>query len=226
MSEAPSAETAIPLSDTEPRELVWFKKSLAAVVFVSKLAAASTAGAVRCFRQESGATQHFASALAESSTELAELTPETRAKLEAMLQAACQDIIEDGMRNAVTERLPDLLAKDPNPVIRALQSAIETSRTTPIIGSEVLKELGRFSGYMASHTLRRWVLERALLSPSAYIRDGAGLGLARLRDPGVLPSLRRAVENTPDPQARADLQLVIDELSEMVADGAPFAQSH
>jgi hypothetical protein len=226
MSEALGAGTAPPVLDVVPHELAGFRKSLAAVLFISRLAAASTAGIQRSLWLENSATQHFGGAHAESSTEFADLAPETRAKLEAMLQAACQDVIEDGMRNAITEQLPDLLARDPNAVIRALLSAIETSRTTPIIGSEVLKELGRVRGYMASHTMRRWVLERALLSPSAYIRDGAGLGLARLGDPSVLPSLRTAAENAADPQTRADLQLVIDELSEMVADGAPLAHSH
>jgi hypothetical protein len=153
------------------------------------------------------------------------MLPEIKAKLDYVLSAANDDLIEDGMRNAVTQRLPELVVKHFDTVIPALISVLETGRTTGAIAAEVLKELGRVRN-TASHAMRRWALERALRSPSPIIRDGAGLGLARLSDPDSLPYLRRAIEHEHDPQARADLRLVLDELSEAIENGIPSADCH
>jgi hypothetical protein len=70
------------------------------------------------------------------------------------------------------------------------------------------------------------VLERALFSPWPFVRDGAGLGLARLGDPGAIPVLRKAVESETHAQTKADLQLVLDELSESMTNGQSFAHNH
>jgi hypothetical protein len=204
----------------EPRELGGLRRSAARVAFL--VVAASTYGTRRCFLEESNETQIILEAVAESSTELRETTAKIKAELDAMLDAARHEIIEDGMRNAVTERLPDLVARDFRAIIPGLVSGIEAGRITPVVGAEVLKELGRLRN-AASHASRRWVLEHALGLSSPFIRDGAGLGLARLGDPNALPLLQRAVENEPNAQTRADLQLVVNELSEKMSDGLPAA---
>jgi len=214
MSERPPSETAISVPPAEVPKLPEFLKSLALpAAFILNLAAASTIGGRRCFLEPTAETQIIGGALTQSSTQLGEITLEIKAELDALLDAARDDIIEDGMRNAVNQRLPELVVKHFTTVIPALVSVIETERTTPTVAAEVLKELGRLRN-AASHASRRWVLEHALKSPSPMTRDGAGLGLARLADPRSLPYLLRAVENEPDPQTRADLQLVIDELLE------------
>jgi hypothetical protein len=226
MSQRSTVDTSTALLDREPHsEPVEFRRLLATVLLGLRLAAASTNGVRRCFWEQSSATQIAAGAYAESSTQIREMTPEIKVRLDAILDAARRDIIEDGMYNAINERLPGLIARDFKAVIPALMSVIEGGRTTPIIAAEVLKELGRLRND-ASHASRLWVLERALNQPSPYIRDGAGLGLAALGDPNAIPYLRRAVENDPNAQTRADLQLVIDELSEKMRDGAPSASHH
>jgi HEAT repeat protein len=220
-----TAETSITASVTQSREFTGFMRSLAGWIFFLELAAATTRGVQHCFSTESAATQNTTGMLAESSTELRELAPEIRAKLETMLDAARHAIIEDGMSNPINDRLPELVAKDFNAVIPALLSVIEAKRTTPIVAAEVLKELGRLRN-VTSHSSRRWVLERALRSPWPFTRDGAGLGLARLGDPNAIPALRRAAENEPNAEIRADLKLVIDELAEMITDDTPAAERH
>jgi HEAT repeat protein len=214
-----TAETAIPASDTESREFR-FAQSHVGITFLLKLAAASSLAIQRCLLEESAVTQVTAGAFAESSTEHREITPDVKAKLDAMLDAARQAIVEDGMNNPINERLPELVSRDFNAVIPALLSTIEAERTTPMVAAEILKELGRLRN-ATSHASRRWVLERALRSPWPFTRDGAGLGLARLGDSNAIPALRRAVDNEPNAQTRADLQLVIDELAEMMTDGTP-----
>lgn len=225
MNETITAETSIPKRDTDPLESTGFMRSLMGAVFLLKLAAATTRSIQQCLWEQSAATQPIAATLAESSTELRELTPEMQARLEAMLDAARHSIIEDGMSNPINERVPGLVAKDFSAVVPALLAAIDTERATPIVAAEVLKELGRLRN-VTSHATRRWVLERALLSPWPFTRDGAGLGLASLGDPGAIPSLRRAVEREPNPRLRADLQMVIDELAEIVTDGTPVTERH
>lgn len=222
MSPESTVDTSITLPEAEPRELPGFGRSLTAVAFGLRLAVASTQGIRQCFLEQSSATQILAGTLAESSTQIREMTPEIKAWFDAMLDAARRDVIEDGMRNTISERLPGLMEKDFKAVIPALMSVIEAGRTTPIIAAEVLKELGRIRS-AASHASRLWVLERALSQSSPFIRDGAGLGLATLADGDALPYLRRAIDNEPNAQMRADLQLVIDELNEIITDGAPPA---
>lgn len=218
-------DTLASLPNAESRQLAGVKYLVASAAFVVKLAAATTTGTRLCFLELSAATQIGVGVLTESSTQLREILPEIRAKLEYVLNAARDDVIEDGMRNVVNQRLPELIVKHFDTVIPALVSVLETGRTTGTIAAEVLKELGRVRN-TASHSMRRWALERALKSPSPIVRDGAGLGLARLSDPDSLPYLRRAIEHEPDPQARADLRLVLDELSETIANGIPPADGH
>ncbi len=55
-------------------------------------------------------------------------------------------------------------------------------------------------------------LRGALSAPFPIMRDGAGLGLARLGDPDALPHVRRAIERERDLQIREDPILVADEL--------------
>jgi len=219
------ADTTAGLRVPEPQQFHGVKSLVVSAAFVVKLAAASTTGARQCFLDLNAATHLGMGTLAESSTQFREMLPEIKAKLDYVLRAANDDLIEDGMRNAVNQRLPELVVKHFDTVIPALISVLETGRTTGTIAAEVLKELGRVRN-TASHPMRRWALERALRSPSPVIRDGAGLGLARLSDPDSLPYLRRAIEDERDPQTRADLRLVLNELSEAIQNGIPPADRH
>jgi hypothetical protein len=218
MSESFSAESSTSASDIGPAEYNGLVRRLAAGLLLMRLAVATGRGVQHCFFADNAATHTFAPSLAESSTELIELRSDLRARMLSMLEAANNDLIEDGMPNSVKEGLPALIDRNFGSVIPALLSGIETGRTSPIVAAEILKELGRLRS-VSSHAMRRWVLERALRLTSPFIRDGAGLGLARLGDPGAIPYLRQSVESELNPQTRADLQTVIDELAEMIPDG-------
>ena len=226
MNEPSTAETSTtPGQGSEPQETAGFFRFLAGSVILLRLATASTHGIRHCFLEESAATQRAAGVVAESSTQLQEIAPELRVKLDAILDAARHEAIEDGMRNSISEHLPALVAQHSNTVVSALVAVIESGRATPIVAAEVLKELGRLRN-VTSHASRRWALERALHSPWPFTRDGAGLGLARLGDPGSIPSLCRALENETNAQIKADLQLVIGELADVITDGELAAKRH
>jgi len=132
-----------------------------------------------------------------------------------MLEAARRDIIEDGMRNAITDQLPELFLRDFNAIIPGLKALIDNERTPPIVAAELLKELGQIRD-ATSHNSRRWLLASALNMASPFVRDGAALGLARLADPAAIDYLRSAIAKEPNAEIRADLQLVVDELAEEV----------
>lgn len=198
--------------------------------FLAKLAAATAIGAKlekkQWFRELNSATgQIGAGGTYGSSTQIREMMPVVRAQLDFVLASAREELIEDGMCNSVNQRLPSLIGTHFDTVIPALVAVIEAGRTTGSVAAEVLKELGRVRNE-ASRPLRRFALERALTSSSPTIRDGAGLGLARLSDPDTIPSLGRAIERERDPQTRADLQLVLDEISEAAENGIPPAECY
>ena len=194
-------------------ELTGLRRSVAVLVF--QVVSATTLGTHRCFLQEDTAGTQTVEALAESSTQVRKVTPEIQARLDAMLDAARHDIVEDGKNNAVTDRLAELFLSDFRAIVPALMTLIENGQTPPIIAAELLKELGRIRD-AASHGTRRWLLERALNMSSPFVRDGAALGLARMADPAALRYLRKSIEAEPDAETRADLQLVVDELAETV----------
>src|SRR5581483_7118110 len=122
-----------------------------------------------------------------------ELSPELKARLDAMLDSAREAMIEDGMFNPIAHGLPALASDDFSAIVPALLSAIEGQRVPAIVGAEILKELGGLRNLPAS-SLQRWLLERALHSSRPFTRDGAGLGLARLADPRAIDAVRRAIE--------------------------------
>jgi hypothetical protein len=55
---------------------------------------------------------------------------------------------------------------------------------------EVLPLLGEID-HPGSHVSRCWLLKHCLADADPWVRSGAALGLAELRDPGAIPYLRR-----------------------------------
>lgn len=209
--------TAIPLG--EPTRLSDAGRSMALAILL-RLGGAVPFGVTQCLRPESSATYLWRSSLSESSTQLPIPAPDVVARLNSILGAATRESLEDGMRNAITERLPDLIAVDASTAIPALISVIESGRPSPVVIAEVLKELGNL-GAIGQRPEVLWILERALTLDSHYARDAAGLGLARFADASAIPYIQRAVARERNAELRADLQLVLDELTEAKSHGAP-----
>ncbi len=211
--ESNSTATGSSLPAKVPLDLTGLRKS--AAVLALHVFAATTLGTQRCFYREDTAGTRIIELHSESSTEPRKVSPELQARLDAMLDSARREVIEDGMKNAVTDQLPELFLRDFSAIIPALKVFIENGRTPPIVAAELLKELGQIRDF-TSHNSRRWLLAWALTTASPFVRDGAALGLARLADPTTLHYLRRAIEMEPNAEIRADFQLVVDELAERV----------
>ncbi|MGA2600059.1 MAG: HEAT repeat domain-containing protein [Bryobacteraceae bacterium] len=211
MSEDFQSQTSQPKYIDPLEEL---RKSVAVMVF--QVVSASSLGAQRGFLRETGESDtRTIELISDSSTKARQITPEIQARLDAMLHAACQQVIEDGKGNAITDQLAELFVKDYNAIVPVLITLIEHGRTLPVIKAEILKELGRIRD-VSSHSSRRWILEHALSTSSPFVRDGAGLGLARLGDPAALKYLEKAVQDEPNVEIRSDLQSVVQELKQAV----------
>ena len=57
-------------------------------------------------------------------------------------------------------------------------------------------------------------MEDSLLSPSRWIRDGAALGLATMKDLHAVPYLREAIRREEIPDLRRDFELVLDRVEQ------------
>ncbi len=114
------------------QELLKFIVAPVTVAFY--LAAASTKDTPRCLDSPSSAT-YLERVVNESST-LIRNRSEVKAQLDAMLSAARESVIEDGMRNPVTERLPGLILNYAGSVLPALPSIL-TVYASPMVAAEV-----------------------------------------------------------------------------------------
>lgn len=119
--------------------------------------------------------------------------------------------LEDGMTNALGERVVDLVEKYNASAIMALASIISSEKVAPEVLSHSLRWLGRMKS-PGSFRARLWLLRHSLLSSSPVIRDGASLGLAALGSPLAVPSLRAAIQRERSLQLRKDMKQVLDYL--------------
>jgi hypothetical protein len=193
------------------------KQLAATVAFVLKAASASVAETHRSFLSVSSSTGSAVIASAETAPR--EVSPEMRAQLDSILEGVRHDIIEDGISNTVSERLPSLVAEHYRSVLPVLATVIDNQRTSAAVVAEILKEVGRIRD-AASHSERRWLLEHALWSGNPAARDGAGAGLAWLRDPATVERVRAAAERETIPQLKSDLEEVFRLLSAASDHGA------
>jgi HEAT repeat protein len=133
--------------------------------------------------------------------------------VERLFQGARDEYFEDGMENSLSHGLAALVETygDTGELKVELTYWILLGKATPYVVSEALRCLGRIT-HAPSNRYRRWLLERCLESPSAIIRDAAGLGLAYLDDPQSIPALAEAVKRETDDELRDDLRQVLEQL--------------
>src|SRR5438067_2376576 len=135
------------------------------------------------------------------------LAPEVKAQLDSILDGVRNEIVEDGITNTITTKLPELVANHYRSVLPSIAALVDGRGASAAVTAELLKEVGRLRD-AASHLPRRWLLEHALFSPNPAARDGAGAGLAWLKDPTAGASVRAAAERESIPQLKADLEEV------------------
>ena len=122
--------------------------------------------------------------------------------------------LEPGMTNEFQEGLEEAIDNYGELALKAVESLVLNEETKSSIAMEAM----RYIGYTYSekwHDERRRMLERCLdRSRSAWVRDGAGLGLASLDDPKSIPALEKAILNETSGALKEDLKMVLNQLQD------------
>lgn len=120
--------------------------------------------------------------------------------------------LEPGMANEFSEGLEQAIERYGEKALQAIEDVILSKKTKTAIAMEALQYIGHTES-RKWHDERRKTLERCLLeSASAWVRDGAGLGLASLDDPKSIPALESAILNETSSALKEDLTLVLHQL--------------
>ncbi len=138
---------------------------------------------------------------------------QVRSKIEALFNSYADGEFEDGMDKEFVEELGALIFGYNTKAVNAIADIVATNTANPEVVSEALCSLGQFR-HPRSYRARLFLLERSLRSPSRWIRDGAALGLASMKDIHAVPYLREAIRNEQIPDLRKDLELVLDSLKQ------------
>lgn len=152
-----------------------------------------------------------AHALPPNSTERTNIPTELVNQLSKFLATASEEIFEDGIMSQLAKGLIYLVEAYGEIAVQELARQIITKQIDGEVASEALQWMGRID-HQSSHTMRLWLLERALFCGSMYVRDGAGLGTASLNDPAAIPFLRRAIAQEKNSALREDLEQVLSQL--------------
>lgn len=138
---------------------------------------------------------------------------EVRFKIEALFNSYADEQFEDGMDNEFVHELTALVIRYDTKAVNCIADRIAMNRANPQVISEALRWLGQIR-HPVSHRSRLSLLEGNLRSPSRWIRDGAALGLASMKDTHAVPYLREAIRKEQIPDLRDDLELVLDTLEQ------------
>lgn len=117
--------------------------------------------------------------------------------------------LEPGMANEFSEGLEQAVERHGSQALDEIKHIILNEETASSIAMEALKYIGN-SDSKRWYNERRLMLEDCLLgSQSAWVRDGAGLGLSFLGDQRSISVLERAIQQEPSRALKRDLQQVL-----------------
>ncbi|MCY4540177.1 MAG: hypothetical protein OXE52_18330 [Chloroflexi bacterium] len=134
------------------------------------------------------------------------------AEIRTLFSLATFITLEPGMTNSFSEGLEEAIEKYGELALREIENIILSEETASSIALEALKYVGNWDSKVW-HDERRAMLETCLRqSRSAWVRDGAGLGLSFLDDPLSIPELERAIDRESSEALKEDLQLVLNQL--------------
>jgi hypothetical protein len=122
--------------------------------------------------------------------------------------------LEPGMTNEFQEGLEEAIENYGELALKAVESLVVNEKTQSSIAMEAMQYIG-YTDSEKWHDERRKTLERCLdKSRSAWVRDGAGLGLASLDDPKSIPALEKAILNETSGALKEDLKMVLNQLQD------------
>ncbi len=132
-------------------------------------------------------------------------------RLRVLFQQGTDDIFEDGVENEFSKQLLSLIRENCTETALTIASMIDNQAANLEALSEALRWIGHVDD-SRSFRIRRWLLERALFSNSAKVRDGAVLGISYLNDSHAVTYLRDAIAKETISDLRKDMQQALREL--------------
>jgi hypothetical protein len=141
------------------------------------------------------------------------LTPSAAAQdaVAALFAGAAEEHFEDGVETSFSRALVAMMRRGDSAQVQAIGAILLSGQLKPEAAGEALRWLGRLED-SATYYFRRTVLVACLWSAHPAVRDAAGLGLASLDDPAVLPTLRAVLAKEPYAEVCAGFKLVIEQL--------------
>lgn len=149
--------------------------------------------------------------LSESSTVQQERGKELERRIQAIFRESLEEDFEDGMESKFSRDLLSLVRRHGNAAMSEISYLIIYERVNSEVSYVALCWLGRMDDPL-TYSYRLWLLEKALASASARVRDGAALGLASMGDPNAIPYISDAVRRENCVELREDLKQVLEEL--------------
>jgi hypothetical protein len=122
-----------------------------------------------------------------------------------------EESFEDGMISKFSSEICSLVINKGDFAILEISHLILKEKVAPELASEALRWLGRVDDDN-TYLSRSWLLQRSLGSSSAYVRDGAALGMASMNDASAIPSLEKAIECEKCAELKSDLEEVLAQL--------------
>ncbi|MGA6828711.1 HEAT repeat domain-containing protein [Nitrospira sp. NS4] len=135
--------------------------------------------------------------------------------VENLFRLGRNETFEDGTESLFSQQLIALLSKHGQSALLEIARIIAKEKTDAGVAAEALKWIGR-TKHPATHAFRRWILLRGLTSSSAVVREGAILGLAFMKDPAAIPSLKEAFDREQTYELRDDLSHVLQQLHNLL----------
>jgi HEAT repeat protein len=149
-----------------------------------------------------------------STSSIQEQEERIRENLKTLFQIHAYEDFEDGMQSEFVDELILYILKYGSRAVNAISSIILTESAKPQVIFEALRWLGRLTHPMSYYS-RLFLLERSLLSSSRWIRDGAALGLASMKDTHAIPYLREAANKEKIQDLRRDMEDVLAHLESL-----------
>jgi HEAT repeats len=142
-----------------------------------------------------------------SPSALQTLTDEIKQQFEKLFAAGKGEFFHDGMESEFSRALLSLVDRYRDVAVEILADLIMGENVNPAVASEALRWIGQIDD-LSSHLSRRRLLEQALTSPSAWIRDGAVLGLASMDDPESIHAIKQAFDREQVKELRHEMEQV------------------
>lgn len=148
---------------------------------------------------------------AETSTEQLPIPDNLNEQLVELFSIADEGLFEDDQSRKFSEKLSALVYIYGDTTIRGLAPFIIGEQASAENAAATLRCLSHLESRM-SYNHRIWLMERALQSPSSWIRDAAVLALESMDDPTSIPYLQEAFRKESNAELRQYFHSVLEYL--------------